>query len=179
MKYIMKKLLVTSACSFVIILAVHITLFFYPVACYGANNDPCEKFHTSLLVDTNNHKMWLCQANRSVGEFEVALGRGGVDKHKRGDKKTPLGEYALGTPRPSDRFNTFIPVSYPTQEQVSNGYSGSAIGIHGPLRTFRRFGSMTTRYNWTSGCIAVGTDEDISEIAQWIKEQKVSKIFIQ
>lgn len=38
---------------------------------------------------------------------------------------------------------------------------------------------MTTRYNWTSGCIAVGTDEDISEIAQWIKEQKVSKIFIQ
>ena len=179
MKYLMNKILLSLTFTLVFIFTAYVVLFFYPIACRGAMDGPCEGLHTSLLVDTKNHKMWLCQENKSVGEFEVALGKGGVDKRKRGDKKTPLGAYALGSPRPSDRFHTFIPVSYPTQEQVSNGYSGSTIGIHGPLRAFKRFGSMTTWYDWTSGCLAVGTDENISEIAQWIKEQKVNKIFIQ
>lgn len=153
-------------------------LFFYTIACHEAIGEPCEGLNSSLIVDTKNHKMWLCQENKSVGEYEVELGSGGVEKRKKGDKKTPLGEYTIGTPRPSVRFGIFIPVGYPTKEQVSNGYSGSAIGVHGPTRAFKRLGSTTTRSDWTHGCIAVESDIAISEIAHWVKEQKVSKIII-
>jgi murein L,D-transpeptidase YafK len=140
--------------------------------------EPCEGLNTTLVVDTKSHKMWLCQENKSVGEYGVALGLGGVEKRKHGDKKTPLGEYNIGTPRPSVRFGIFIPVGYPTQEQVSNGYSGSAIGVHGPTRVFKMLGGTVDCSNWTNGCIAVATDVAISEISHWIKEQKVSRIII-
>jgi len=153
-------------------------LFFCTISCHGAMGESCEGLNTSLIVDTKNHKICLCQENKSVGEYEVELGSGGIEKRKKGDKKTPLGEYTLGYPRPSVRFGIFIPVGYPTQEQVSNGYSGSAIGVHGPTRAFKNLGSITTRSDWTHGCIAVESDVAISEIAHWIKEQKVSKIII-
>ena len=78
--------------------------------------------------------MWLCQENKPVGEYKVALGKGGINKIKQGDNKTPLGEYTLGIPRPSSRFGTFIPIGYPTQEQISKGYTGGDIGVHGPYR---------------------------------------------
>jgi hypothetical protein len=153
-------------------------LFFCTISSHGAMGEPCEGLNSFLIVDTKNHKMWLCQENKPVGEYEVELGLSGIEKRKKGDKKTPVGEYILGTPRPSVRFGIFIPVGYPTEEQVSNGYSGSAIGIHGPTRAFKRLASTTTRSDWTHGCIAVRTDMAISEIADWVKEQKVSKIII-
>ena len=153
-------------------------LFFCMIACHEAMGEPCEGLNTTLVVDTKNHKMWLCQENKSVGEYEVALGSGGVEKRKQGDKKTPLGEYNIGTPRPSVRFGIFIPVGYPTQEQVLNGYSGSAIGVHGPTRVFKMLGGTADCSDWTHGCIAVATDVAISEISQWVKEKKVNKIII-
>jgi hypothetical protein len=154
-------------------------LFFCMIAYHEAMGEPCEGLNTTLAVDTKSHKMWLCQENKSVGEYEIALGSGGVEKHKQGDKKTPLGEYNIGTPRQSVRFGIFIPVGYPTQEQVSKGHSGGAIGVHGPPRAFKNLGDIVTCFDWTHGCIAVGNDVAISEISHWVKEKKVSKIIIQ
>src|SRR4030042_2205532 len=135
--------------------ALFFALFFWTISCHRAMGEPCEGLDTSLIVDTKNHKIWLCQENKSVGEYEVELGSGGIEKRKKGDKKTPLGEYTLGYPRPSVRFGIFIPVGYPTQKQVSNGYFGRAIGVPGPTRAFKNLGSITTRSAGTHGCIGV------------------------
>jgi len=155
-----------------------ILLFFLNGVCYAEGKRPCAGNNVSLVVDTGPHKLWLCEDNKVVKELRIAIGRGGVDKRKRGDSKTPLGEYPLGTPQPSNKFGIFIPVGYPTDKQRAKGFTGSNIGIHGPYRLFKRLGRITTRFDWTQGCIAVATDDDISEIARWMKEKHVSKIII-
>ena len=146
--------------------------------CHGEKINPCEGHKTAILVDTKQHKMWLCQENKPVGEYKVAIGKSGINKIKQGDNKTPLGEYALGIPRSSSRFGIFIPIGYPTQEQISKGYTGSDIGVHGPYRFFKWLGNATVWSDWTQGCIAVGTYKAISEIARWVKEQKAGKIIV-
>ena len=114
----------------------------------------------------------LCEAGLSVGEYAVAMGKGGPGKRREGDNKTPVGRYLLGLPRASSSFGTFIPIGYPTPSQKRDGYTGSAIGIHGPSRTFAWAGSTNTAVDWTEGCIAVASDEAIEEIAAWVGEKE-------
>lgn len=148
-----------------------------PRALVAADN-PCEGLDTSLIINTSSHTMLLCQKSHEIAEFRVALGQCGVGKRGSGDKKTPLGEYELGLPRASGKFRLFIPVGYPNAEQASKGYTGGNIGIHGPHRGSLWLGKDSAAVDWTHGCIAVGTDEDISTVAKWVKEQAVKKVII-
>jgi len=139
---------------------------------------PCRGRGPAVVVEIETHSMRLCEKDTIVGEYRVALGRGGEDKTKEGDAKTPLGEYSLGTPRPSKRFGLFIPIGYPTAEQRKRGFTGGAIGIHGPDRRFKWLGDITTWVDWTEGCIALGTDDDTESVAQWVRDRGVRRIFI-
>lgn len=139
--------------------------------------DPCAARETSIVVDVEMRRLWLCKENAVSGEFPVALGRKGSGKRLAGDDKTPIGDYALGTPRPSKQFGTFIPIGYPTEEQRKRGATGKDVGLHGPKRDFAWAGRMITSINWTRGCIAV-SDDDIDEIARWIENEKPSSIHI-
>src|SRR6185295_2954643 len=94
----------------------------------------CRPGETAVLVRAAAHTLELCQDGRSVANHRVALGSGGIGKRVQGDGKTPLGLYALGAPRTSVNFGTFVPVGYPTPEQQKLGFTGSAVGIHGPPR---------------------------------------------
>jgi murein L,D-transpeptidase YafK len=160
------------------ILPYLILFFFLTGICYAQERGPCKENNKEVVVDTGAHKLWLCEDNKIVKEFRVALGRGGIDKRKKGDNKTPIGEYPLGTPQSSNKFAIFIPIGYPTDEQRAQGFTGSDIGIHGPYRLFKWLGRITTWFDWTQGCIAVKNDHDISEIARWIKEKQVIKIIV-
>jgi murein L,D-transpeptidase YafK len=141
---------------------------------------PCDGRGTAVFVDTRQRRLWQCEASRAVAEFEVALGTGGVDKRRQGDAKVPLGEYALGVPRGSASFHTFIPVGYPTPAQRRQGYTGGDVGVHGPQRGFERLSStVNTSIDWTLGCIAVGSDDEIDRIARWVRTQRVLRIVIE
>ncbi len=129
-----------------------------------------------MVVDTARHLLWICQDGKDAGEFRVSLGRGGVDKTRRGDGKTPLGEYSLGNPRPSPRFGTFIPIEYPTRRELEEGYSGGDVGVHGPSHIYTWFENAEN--DWTLGCIAVGSGHEISKIAKWVRGHRGSKILI-
>jgi murein L,D-transpeptidase YafK len=95
------------------------------------------------------------------------------------DAKVPLGDYALGTARASSQFHKFIPVGYPTAEQRRRGYTGSAIGVHGPARDWEKMpASVNTSTDWTLGCIAVGSDEEIRRIVDWVNGNRVNRIVI-
>jgi hypothetical protein len=130
--------------------------------------DPCLPDRREVVVVTADRALWLCEAGHGGARFRVAIGSGGVDKRSTGDRRTPLGTYPLGAPRPSSRFGTFIPVGYPTEEQKKLGFTGSDIGIHGPDRRLRWAGAINAWYDWTAGCIAVATDDEIGQVARFV-----------
>ena len=102
----------------------------------------------------------------------------GVGKRKEGDNRTPLGRYGLGPPRASRSFHIFVPVQYPTPEQARLGFTGGAIGIHGPPRGWTTLAelAMLVARDWTAGCIALATDTDIDAVAAWVRKQEVRNV---
>ncbi|MEK6773951.1 MAG: L,D-transpeptidase family protein [Bdellovibrionota bacterium] len=130
--------------------------------------DPCLKKGTSIVVHTYMHRLYLCENNKMVLRYNVAIGRGGINKTTEGDLKTPIGLYPLSTPRASTNYSMFIPVGYPTLAQKKLGYTGSGIGIHGPyFRYFQMWGFLSVLFDWTQGCVAVGTDFEMEFISNW------------
>ncbi len=139
--------------------------------------DPCAGKGTILLVQATSHRMSFCEASRQSRTFKIAIGPGGVDKRVQGDAKVPLGRYTLSAPVASKDYHLFILVGYPTPEQRRHGYTGSAIGVHGPPRCCRDASSTDT--DWTLGCIAVGTDDEIDAVARWLGDRRVGQILIE
>jgi len=125
-----------------------------------------------IAVITTKRELWLCRDGAPAARFFVALGQGGLDKRRKGDGRTPLGTYALGAPRPSGRFGTFIPIDYPTREQAVQGLTGGTVGIHGPPRGMAEPEYPTTAFDWTLGCVATGTDADIEVIADFVRQRQ-------
>jgi murein L,D-transpeptidase YafK len=130
---------------------------------------PCPEKGDVVTVIARKRQLWLCQEGAPLAKFQVAIGRGGVDKRRRGDGRTPLGTYTLGSPRPSNLYGVFIPIDYPTPDQAASGFTGSAVGIHGPPRGQSEPDYPTTAVDWTQGCIATGLDEDIDVIAEFVR----------
>jgi murein L,D-transpeptidase YafK len=143
-----------------------------------SSSSPCGPNETSVVVDTRAHQLHLCRAGKIDGTFAVALGTRGAGKQREGDSRTPLGRYALGPPRASQQFHIFVPVHYPTPAQSRLGFTGGAIGIHGPPRGYATLAqlAMLVSRDWTAGCIAVATDEEIDAVAAWVRKQEVKDV---
>lgn len=133
---------------------------------------PCPEMGSVIAVVARKRQLWLCQDGAAVARFQVAMGRGGVDKRRKGDGRTPLGQYRLGSPRPSARYGLFIPIDYPTPDQAASGFTGSNVGIHGPPRGLTEPEYPTTSVDWTQGCIATGVDADIGVIAEFVRARR-------
>jgi hypothetical protein len=132
-----------------------------PSLCVGADR--------RVVVDLAAHRLALCDGTTLVQAFSVRLGRGGVGKTREGDGKTPIGLYALGSPRPSQRYGTFIPIGYPTDEQRKLGYTGSAVGVHGPARWIKWLGAWVNTFDSSDGCVGVALDGEIETIGAWVR----------
>lgn len=141
---------------------------------------PCARLPDGVVVDAASRRLHLCRGGRPDATYRVNLGKAGVGKRKQGDKKTPLGRYRLSPPRASSSgFTWFVPVGYPTAEQRELGYTGGAIGIHGPPDWMPQavidFAFDTP---WTEGCIMVRTKAQIEAIRAWLLEQRPDTIEI-
>jgi len=141
------------------------------------SSSACRDAETAVVVVTRVRQMYLCNDGQIERAFTVALGSGGVGKQRQGDGRTPLGRYGLGSPRASHGFHIFVPVQYPTPAQARMGFTGSAIGIHGPPHgwTMAQLASLVLQ-DWTAGCIAVETEEDIEVVAAWIRKHEVKNV---
>jgi murein L,D-transpeptidase YafK len=116
----------------------------------------------------------------------IALGFDPVnDKERRGDGRTPEGEYFIYAKHPSESFSYFLEISYPSYDDLERGLKddlisqaearriesglinldggirgtmlGDAIGIHTSRN--RIDGHSVTSRNWTLGCIALEYDD--------------------
>lgn len=133
-----------------------------------------------MLALTKRHRLLLCDSDRVQHAYLLRSGRNGVGKMREGDRKTPLGRYGLGAPRPSETYHLFIPVDYPTPAQRAQGFTGFAIGLHGPARDRREMLSAKGKIgNWTQGCLAVDTKAEIEHIADWLGSHPGADIVIE
>jgi murein L,D-transpeptidase YafK len=147
-------------------------VFLSGVFARAAGRSTCARHSRAVVVDTRTRTLVLCASGAAEQTFPVALGSGGLGKQRQGDHRTPLGNYPLGPPRASKLFGTFVPVAYPTPEQARAGFTGNAIGIHGPPRLSVWAGAANTATDWTWGCIAVGSDAEIGHIAAWVRAHR-------
>ena len=130
-----------------------------------ARENPCTTSGHYIVVVTSAHQLFLCEQSTIVESFPVSLGKAGVGNHANGANRTPLGAFKFSPPRPSKRFGIFIAFI-------------EDWGIHGPARAFRWAGKLNTSVDWTLGCIATGSDPEIQQIADWIRQNRVRRIFI-
>jgi murein L,D-transpeptidase YafK len=131
-----------------------------------------------VLVETQAHTLALCENGAARGSFGVRLGKNGTGKAREGDGKTPLGRYALSDPQPSSSYGVFIPIGYPTSEQRRRGYTGSAVGVHGPGRGVRWLGSWVNTFDLTDGCVGIATDAEMERVAAWVRERHAKEIIL-
>lgn len=132
----------------------------------------CPRKGDVVAVIAEKRQVWLCRDGAPQAQFPVALGAGGLGKRRKGDGRTPIGTYALGSPRPSKRFGTFIPIVYPTPSQAARGHTGGAVGIHGPPRGRAEPEYPASEVDWTEGCVATGTDEVMEVIAAFVRSRR-------
>ncbi|MES2964812.1 MAG: L,D-transpeptidase family protein [Bdellovibrionota bacterium] len=140
--------------------------------------NPCLGRGTSLVALSKFHLLYVCENEVAVDNYDIAIGSQGTGKTVEGDRKTPIGVYSLGTPRKSDLFGFFIPIGYPTRAQAARGFTGEAVGIHGPVRDFRCVGFLNVVFDWTAGCVAVADDGYVARIAKWVKAHPKATITI-
>ncbi|RMX02555.1 L,D-transpeptidase family protein [Legionella jordanis] len=131
-----------------------------------------------INVLTNKRILNICKQGTVVKAFKVALGYKGVGKKRAGDNKTPIGLYGLAHPRKSSQFKVFIPILYPTSKQLAAGYTGRDVGIHGPTQTPSLFGWLNHLPYSTRGCIAVGKNNQIEYVANWLKANPGARVLI-
>ncbi|MFO0587878.1 MAG: L,D-transpeptidase family protein [Polyangiaceae bacterium] len=132
----------------------------------------------TVVVETASHTLALCEGGATAGAYRVRLGKHGTGKTREGDEKTPLGRYSLGGPRGSIPFATFIPIAYPTPAQKNLGYTGSAVGVHGPDRRVKWVGPLVNAFDTTDGCVGIATDREMEAIASWVRERKPKEIVL-
>lgn len=146
---------------------------FFPVALF-ASTATCP-LSNGINVHTKKRILNICKHGTVIKSFKVALGYKGVGKKQAGDNKTPIGLYGLAHPRQSTKFKVFIPILYPTSKQVAAGYTGRDVGLHGPTQSSSWFNNLP--YS-TRGCIAVGKNNYIEYVANWVKANPGAKVLI-
>lgn len=99
------------------------------------------------VVDAEKSRLYLYKnegdKQNLIADYYVTLGKNGVDKQTRGDKRTPIGVYFAGA-RIQQKLPDFYgdaayPLNYPNEWDAHQGKTGSGIWIHGtPSNTYSR-----------------------------------------
>lgn len=156
---------------------------------------PVAPDETWLYIDLRNRGLVVFRGREVIRTINhVAIGKNGAQRIRlRGSNMTPIGTFRVERINPASRFHTFFGLNYPTpeiaQEAVQSGRLshqeatrirqhferhqvalpntslGGHIGIHG---LGGRSPFLHREMDWTEGCLAV-TDEEIRELAQWVR----------
>jgi murein L,D-transpeptidase YafK len=153
-----------------------IVSIFFPIVLF-ASTATCPLVN-GINVHTSKRILNICKRGTVIKSFKVAIGYKGIGKKRAGDNKTPIGLYRLAYPRKSAKFKVFIPILYPTSKQLAAGYTGRDVGIHGPTQSASVFNWANHLPYSTRGCIAVGKNNYIEYVANWVKANPGTKVLI-
>lgn len=133
---------------------------------FGSYNGPEV---TRVLVYKDQRKLYLMHHQEILSQYDIGLGFGPVgDKVKRGDGRTPEGEYRIDRRNPNSQFYLSLGISYPNAKDRKEARAagvdpGGDIFIHGRPWKNRKGGQ-----DWTAGCIAV-TNAEVRQIYAMVK----------
>ncbi|MFP4328078.1 MAG: murein L,D-transpeptidase family protein [Paracoccaceae bacterium] len=124
---------------------------------------------TRVVVHKDARKMFLLHHDQVLRSYDVGLGfapRG--HKQRRGDGRTPEGEYFIDRRNPNSEFHLSIGISYPApHDRMAASEAGVDPGgdifIHGRPWEYRQGGR-----DWTAGCIAV-TNREMEDIYAMVR----------
>lgn len=115
-----------------------------------------------VLVLKAARRLLLLRDGAILGSYPIALGRHpNGPKQRRGDGRTPEGDYAIDARIAHSRYHLALHISYPSPAEArrarARGLSpGGDILIHGMPARFGRTDPARFSRDWTDGCIAVG-----------------------
>ncbi len=126
-----------------------------------------------ITVDKSEKKLVLWQEGKVLKNYNIlAFGANPVGhKQYEGDERTPEGDYFISRKNPSKKFQKFLNISYPNEDDKKRAKAlgkspGGFVGIHGDKGGVEGF---FDRFDprWTDGCITVRNHE-IEEIYQLV-----------
>jgi murein L,D-transpeptidase YafK len=125
-----------------------------------------ENVESALVVDVANYRLFVFRNGpggpRLESDFYVSIGKGGSDKRREGDEKTPVGVYRVSSYLPGEKLPDMygvgaFPISYPNDWDVLLGRTGSGIWIHGT--EFDRFSRAPLS---SLGCVTLSNSDFFS-----------------
>jgi murein L,D-transpeptidase YafK len=122
-----------------------------------------------VVVLKRDRVLLLLSNGETIKAYKVALGKQPVgQKMRRGDKKTPEGNYYLDWRNARSKFHRALHISYPNETDIQNAKArgvspGSDVMIHGLPKGYGDVGELHRTIDWTKGCIAL-TNAEIDEI---------------
>ncbi len=124
-----------------------------------------DDFH--IVIEKHKYEMRIYDSEDNwLITYPVVFGNKDLsDKMMEGDRKTPEGVFHIASKRPHEKWNHFLALDYPTQDDYAkfnqrkaqgiipaDAKIGGSIGIHGtwPHEDF----AIDQFQNWTLGCIS-------------------------
>lgn len=131
-----------------------------------------------VLVKKAERRLELHKDGSVYRSYRISLGdRPRGHKVREGDERTPEGNYVLDWRNPNSSFHKSIHVSYPneldrTVARALGVSPGGMIMIHGLPNWLSspRLAEEYGRMDWTNGCIAVGSNEEMDEIWRLVRD---------
>jgi len=142
--------------------------------------------HFRIVIKKSERKLYLYQSDSLLKTYKIALGLVPVGKkEKRGDYKTPEGEYYICSKNSHSRFYLALGISYPNLVDAQEGLRNSRISLNdyrnidagilarrSPPQSTALGGEIFihgngTARDWTWGCVALD-DSDVKELFEKI-----------
>ena len=130
-----------------------------------------------IVVVKKERKMYLYKAGKVQQTIPVSLGKNPLgQKEKKGDYKTPEGEFFIHRKLCSPKYYRSLCISYPRPEDKARAAAkglnpGGDITIHAQPKwnADGKGDSYTLSKNWTQGCVAV-TNAAMKELWYAVRE---------
>lgn len=128
-------------------------------------------YQHALVVDLKQSRLFVYENNNGqpvrIADYYISMGRGGVEKEKEGDLRTPLGVYFVQSYIPPDKLADkygagAYPINYPNAWDSFNNRTGGGIWLHGT-----RSGTYNRPPLASEGCVVLPND-DLIELGSYI-----------
>lgn len=146
----------------------------------------------AIVVNLESYRLYLFE-NRDgrfvrTRDFYVSIGKGGADKRREGDDKTPVGVYVVNEYLPGSRLPDMygpgaFPINYPNGWDRAQGRTGSGIWIHGtdsasysrpPLSSMGCVTLSNEDFKSLQGRVKVGrTPVIVTDGIRWVEPQRI------
>lgn len=141
-----------------------------------------EETNHAVLIDLDNSRLYIFKNNSGIPElvedYYVSIGKRGADKLVQGDKKTPIGVYAITRFISDKKLPEFygsgaFPIDYPNRWDRRLGKTGYGIWLHGtPVDTYSRPPLAS------DGCVAISNDE-FTQLRPYVEIRKTPVVITQ